>query len=56
MRHEPLLDQYTLLTINGRQRRERRYATLDALGAALAWHFPRRPDDHNELRDEVSIG
>ena len=26
------------------------------LGAALAWHFPRRPDDDNELRDEVSIG
>ena len=25
------------------------------LGAALRQHFPRRPDDPNELRDEVSI-
>jgi len=34
--HEPLLDQYTLLTIVGARARERRYATLDALSAALA--------------------
>jgi hypothetical protein len=39
VRHEPLLDQYTMLTINGRQRRERRYANLDALGAALAFAY-----------------
>ena len=26
-----------------------------ALGAALRQHFPRSPDDRNELRDEVSI-
>jgi len=26
------------------------------LGAALAWHFPRRPDDENELPDRVSLG
>jgi uncharacterized membrane protein len=26
------------------------------LGAALGQHFPRSPDDQNELRDEVSIG
>jgi len=28
---------------------------VGALGAALHQHFPRAPDDHNELRDEVSI-
>ncbi|HEU4681436.1 MAG TPA: DUF4390 domain-containing protein, partial [Gemmatimonadales bacterium] len=33
VRHEPLLDQYTLLTLVGARRQERRYATLDALGA-----------------------
>ena len=32
VRHEPLLDQYTLLTLVGARRQERRYATLDALG------------------------
>jgi uncharacterized membrane protein len=26
------------------------------LGEALRQHFPRRPDDTNELRDEVSVG
>jgi uncharacterized membrane protein len=26
------------------------------LGAALRQHFPRRPEDRNELQDEVSIG
>jgi len=26
------------------------------LGQALAQHFPRRPDDSNELSDELSIG
>jgi Domain of unknown function (DUF4390) len=39
VRHEPLLDQYTLLTLVGAGRQERRYATLDALGAALAFAY-----------------
>jgi hypothetical protein len=39
VRHEPLLDQYTLLTFAGAARSERRYATLDALGAALAFAY-----------------
>ncbi|HET7874546.1 MAG TPA: TPM domain-containing protein [Methylomirabilota bacterium] len=28
---------------------------VGALGAALARHFPRQPDDRNELSDEVSL-
>jgi hypothetical protein len=48
VRHEPLLDQYTLLTITGNRVQERRYATLDALTAALAFAYqvnvrPREP-------------
>ncbi len=39
VRHEPLLDQYTLLTLTGSRVQERRYATLDALGAALAFSY-----------------
>ncbi len=39
VRHEPLLDQYTLVTFVGRARQERRYATIDALGAALAFAY-----------------
>jgi hypothetical protein len=39
VRHEPLLDQYTLMTFAGARRQERRYATLDALGAALAFAY-----------------
>jgi hypothetical protein len=39
IRHEPLLDQYTLLTFVGAARQERRYATLDALGAAVAFAY-----------------
>jgi hypothetical protein len=39
LRHEPLLDQYTLLTLVGGRVRERRYATVDALGAALAFAY-----------------
>jgi hypothetical protein len=39
VRHEPLLDQYTLLTFAGAARQERRYATLDVLGAALAFAY-----------------
>jgi uncharacterized membrane protein len=29
---------------------------VSELGAALAQHFPRRPDDVNELGDEVTLG
>jgi hypothetical protein len=39
IRHEPLLDQYTFLTFVGASRQERRYATIDALGAALAFAY-----------------
>lgn len=39
LRHEPLLDQYSLITIVGGRGQERRYATLDALSAALAFSF-----------------
>jgi hypothetical protein len=39
LRHEPLLDQYTVLTLVGGRVRERRYATVDALGAALAFAY-----------------
>ncbi len=39
VRHEPLLDQYTMYTLFGRRRQERRYATLDALGAALGFSY-----------------
>src|SRR5215213_769547 len=39
LRHEPLLDQYTVLTIFSGRVQERRYATLDALTAALAFAY-----------------
>ena len=39
LRHEPLLDQYTLLTLVGGRAQERRYATVDALSAALAFAY-----------------
>ena len=39
VRHEPLLDEYTLLTLFGSRVQERRYATLDALTAALAFAY-----------------
>jgi hypothetical protein len=39
LRHEPLLDQYTVLTLVGGRVQERRYATLDALSAALAFAY-----------------
>jgi hypothetical protein len=39
VRHEPLLDQYTLFTFVGAARQERRYATLDVLGAALSFAY-----------------
>jgi len=35
-----------------RQARER---AIGELGQALAEHYPRRPDDRNELSDEVSV-
>jgi len=35
VRHEPLLDQYTVTRLIGRQQRENRYATLEGLGATL---------------------
>ncbi|HUF34567.1 MAG TPA: DUF4390 domain-containing protein [Gemmatimonadales bacterium] len=48
VRHEPLLDHYTLLTLTGSRVQERRYATLDALNAALGFSYqvnvrPRQP-------------
>jgi hypothetical protein len=39
LRHEPLLDEYTMLTIFGARVQERRYATLDAITAALAFAY-----------------
>lgn len=39
LRHEPLLDEYTMLTIFGSRVQERRFATLDALTAALAFAY-----------------
>jgi uncharacterized membrane protein len=31
-------------------------AAIDRVGAVLATHFPRRPDDSNELPDEIVRG
>ena len=39
LRHEPLLDQYTMLTLVGGRVQERRYATIDALSTALAFAY-----------------
>lgn len=39
LQHEPLLDQYSLLTIVAGRAQERRYATIDALTAALGFSF-----------------
>jgi hypothetical protein len=39
LHHEPLLDQYTVLTVVSGRARERRYATIDALTAALAFAY-----------------
>jgi uncharacterized membrane protein len=30
-------------------------AGIDEVGRVLAQHFPRRPDDRNELSDQVSL-
>jgi hypothetical protein len=35
VRHEPLLDQYTVVRLTGRARQENRYATQEALAAAI---------------------
>jgi uncharacterized protein DUF4390 len=57
VRHEPLLDQYTLLTLVGARRQERRYATLDALGAALgfAYQINVRPDEQGSYYYAASL-
>lgn len=57
VRHEPLLDQYTLLTFVGAARQERRYATLDALGAALgfAYQVNVRPDESGRYYYTASL-
>src|SRR5262249_4428028 len=39
LHHEPLLDQYTVITLVAGRARERRYATIDALTAALAFAY-----------------
>jgi hypothetical protein len=39
LRHEPLMDQYTLLTLVGGRGQERRFATVDALSAALSFSY-----------------
>lgn len=39
VRHEPLLDHYSVLNIVGGRGQERRFATLDALSAALGFSF-----------------
>jgi uncharacterized membrane protein len=38
------------------RRREGLSAVVHELGRELARHFPRRPDDANELTDQVSVG
>jgi uncharacterized membrane protein len=43
-----------ILRENGAPRRAFERA-IEALGRALAEHFPRRPDDRNELSDDVSV-
>jgi uncharacterized membrane protein len=43
-----------ILRENGPPRRALERA-IEALGRALAEHFPRRPDDENELSDDVSV-
>jgi uncharacterized membrane protein len=36
--------------------REALTAAIETLGATLREHFPRRPDDQNELPDQVTLG
>jgi Domain of unknown function (DUF4390) len=57
VRHEPLLDQYTMLTVTGNRVQERRYATVDALSAALAFSYQVniRPVDRGRYYYAASI-
>lgn len=57
VRHEPLLDQYTMLTVTGNRVQERRYATLDALSAALAFSYQVnvRPADRGRYYYAASV-
>jgi hypothetical protein len=57
VRHEPLLDQYTLLTLTGSRVQERRYATLDALSAALRFSYQvsMRPRERGEYYYAASL-
>jgi hypothetical protein len=58
LRHEPLLDQYTVLTVVGDRVRERRYATTDALSAALAFAYQVsvRPTQRGRYYYTASLG
>jgi uncharacterized membrane protein len=42
--------------LRARPAREAVIATVEEVGAVLAREFPRRPDDVDELSDEVSLG
>jgi putative membrane protein len=46
--------------VSGQLREERHLeglvAAVKELGATLRTHFPRRPDDRNELGDQLSLG
>ena len=57
VRHEPLLEQYTLLTLTGTRVQERRYATLDALNAALGFSYQVniRPQERGEYYYAASL-
>jgi hypothetical protein len=57
VQHEPLLDQYTMLTVTGNRVQERRYATLDALSAALAFSYQVniRPADRGRYYYAASV-
>lgn len=57
VRHEPLLDHYTLLTLTGSRVQERRYATLDALSAALGFSYQvsMRPRQRGEYYYAASL-
>lgn len=41
--------------LRDRQPREAILAAIDEIARALGEHFPRRPDDRDELSDEVSV-
>jgi len=50
VRHEPLLDQYTVVRLSGKRRQENRYATFEALSAVLgrAYRVTTAPTDPGE--------